>query len=678
MVSSADVRSAVTATASRRLTILRGGRWLTADCAAVGLTLDPGRGGCVTLRAGSGRWSLATEVVLELGGRTEHVTQARDPCPRLIVLEEGVERIGLRSLYRLYSLDGALRGEGMQELWATHAGGVFVAVGVRVAAAEPVEILRAELVVGTSASQRPLDDSSLASGEPGNEARVAWPWGRGRRNAGVRWDRTAPPFYERWPSYFDQWSLDPATFGWDRHPSGGYSPARTGFGLAWTRERLPASREADFRSLIWFGFGAPATSAELLTAHETPRPPRLEGASLRGYEELDGAFEIALDGDGVAVGVEPAAGPVRLRVSGLRPGERVDCDGPARVLHTSERGRTDDPLVAVTRHPLAPADEAVVTVDARREPVLLRLRRRPGLHVAYQRRDTARALSVHHPGDSELPVCRIELETLRLRDLRLPGAALPAVYDLPLFYARYLAKAPSHLASTLDEVDVVSDTAELVALRLVSSTPDGGVRSTYELSLPARDDGCVELAVETTLTGADRWSLPTFEFGDLFPEDTIDPDRWDYERLALLAGDELRSYVLRDPYPHLAAILHTPASALDAMIAAHGQPGFGPWEVDGPVGFVFYGSERGTIVGHAATQTPGASCVATLCEHWADLHLDVAFGDGVPVASEIGGGRSANVAELRASLSLLLVPREQGDLDASIEHATRRMRLAQP
>ena len=602
-------------------------------------------GGC--LRLGRGGASLRFELAARGTGGDGPVTlrQGGDPAPRLLPLEEGDGRLGLRAQATLYDEAGTVHGEALQDAWVTAEGELFLAVALRLVPPG------GHLVVHEAGLEVTLDGFDAVEGEGRSAllgrgaaaaALLAWPAGRGRRFDAIRWQATRPPFYERWPTLFDQWSLDPATYGWERQPgSGAVVEALPGGGhvvrLRWIAADVDARPQLDARALVWCGLGDPVRLRRLLEAHEEPLEPAVEGGRLRTYDELDGCYEVAA-GDGPSCAVtfppDPLERPLRVRVFGLGDGGGYRAEGAVTALLNSERGRTDDPLVWVRVPPEGAADEAVLRATARRDgPVRLALRRAEGLQAAYQRRDPERRLTVHHPADPARPIASLELAGPRLRDLRLPGADRPALHDLPLFWMRYLPKASAHLANRLVAAELRSSGPDEVVVRLESTVPGGRVRSTYELTFPYRP-AHVELRLRAELRGAAAWGLRTFEYADLFCEAGIDAARWDFTRLAFVGEAGTRVMDARDPYPGLEDRLALPASALDAFGAAHRLPDAGPWAFGGRAAIVLGGSPRGTLVVVAENGTPGTEHLATLCEHWADVHLDAAVPGQRPEASE--------------------------------------------
>jgi hypothetical protein len=287
---------------------------------------------------------------------------------------------------------------------------------------------------------------------------------------------------------------------------------------------------------------------------------------------------------------------------------------------------------------------------------------------------------VHHPADLERPIATIDLSSLHLVGLRIPGSVRPAVYDAPLFWMRYLPKAAAHIANVLNSFEVVETTPELIVVSIESQTPDALVRSRYRVEFPYHADH-VEVRIRAELEGAAAWGLPTFEFADIFPEDGIDPSRWEYDTIAFIAPDDVRIVDTRRPYPGLDERISFPVSVLEAMPAAHALPSCGPFAFSRTSAVVFGGSDRGTIVAVSTNDQPSrVEQMTTLCEHWADVHFDAAAVGARPVSSESSSPQP--VVEpvpdsLAAELSLRVHDPALLSFDDAVEAARLHVRSAE-
>jgi hypothetical protein len=625
---------------------LRPGRELEANAGELRATWQPRRGGQLSLV----RDGLAATFDVRISGTEDgepvELRQSFDVQPTLLPLEEGAERVGVRSLWSLVDDAGTGYGEALQDVFVTRHGEVFLALALRIATRAPLVVEHAALHVELEGVEQTAVDEPGLIARAGDLALLArWPAERARRYDTLQWQQAHSPFYERWPPLFDQWCLDPETYGWSRIAGAGGSigaaeNGRASARVAWIDGgRVAATPQLDLRGLVWLGLGPESDVRRLARAHEEPLAPTVEGGRLRSYDELDGAYEVAITGSdecAVEFPADPLARPLRVRVHGLAAHGGLEVGPEADIQLLSERGRPDDPLVWVEVPPHGRADEALVTLRARPDrPTRVALRTREGLHVAYQRRDPRRRLTIHHPADRERPMVTIDLASLHLVDLRLPGQLQPAIHDAPLFWMRYLPKAAAHLANRLTTFELVESSPELVVVQLESETPDGLVRSRYRIEVPYRAD-CAELRVRAELEGAAAWGLTSFEYADVFPENGIEPARWEYDRIAYVARDGVRVTHTRRPYPTLTEHVSFPINVLDVLPAVGQLPDAGSWVFGRHGAVVFGGSERGTIVAIASNPDPDRlEHVAMLCEHWADVHFDAAARATAPVPDAI-------------------------------------------
>ena len=650
---------------------------------------EPREGGRLTLRQAQLGASLDVRISGRAAGAPVELRQSLDVQPTLVPLEEGPERVGVRSLWSLVDEFGTDYGEAMQDVFVTRHGEIFLALAIRVATRAALVVDRAALYIELDGlDELDVEDAGLVARNCTEALLLTWPRGRGRRHDTLDWQQPHAPFYERWPPLFDQWSLDPATFGWERFHGSGASvgpveSGRASAALAWIdRGAVPASPQLDLRGLVWIGLGPEAQVRAAATAHEQPLEPLVVHGRLRCYDELDGAYEIVADSDDCTITFppDPLERPLRVRVFGLRADGGLEVEPEAELTLLSERGRTDDPLVWVDVDADRRADEALVTLKANAgRPTRVSLRGREGLHIAYQRRDPRRRLTVHHPADLDRPVATLDLASLHLTGLRLPGRVRPAIYDAPLFWMRYLPKTAAHIANRLRSFEIVEASPELIAVVIDSETPDRLVRSRYRVELPYTPDH-VEVRIRAELEGASSWGLPTFEFADIFPENGIDPDDWEYDRIAFVGAEDVRLVETRRPYPGLAERISFPVSVLEALPADHALPGCGPWTFMRTSAVVFGGSDRGTIVAVSTNDDPEhIQHMATLCGHWADVHFDAAAHGSRPVASEASARETAMEAPpvpdtLVAKLTLRIFDPQRVPFDEAV--ATARAEIS--
>jgi len=601
--------------------------------------------------------------------------QENDPRPKFIFLEEGPERIALRVLYSLYDDLGHYHGDGMQEVWIYRHGDIFLALGVRlvdqashsvlqdahieieqadrvksveVGASEPSILIGEELHTGAffPFGQALPGKYVILDGERGHMA-LHWASDRGRIYNPVFWVDHKAPFYEKWPSFFDQWSINQMeTMGWLNNRTSGLEVRGEEGGcklrFCWARKAGQAlGPRHDLRALLALSIGAGRDElVEVIRAHQEPISLSVEGGVCRCYDEQDGCYEIRKDAEEATV-VLPASWDerlVRLRFFNLI-GEgaiEVEVDGkPYQPQLISYGARTDDPLVPLLVESHGPADEALVVTCLRPDrEVKVVLREGEGMNASYQMRDDRRNLVIFGtydrvsplpPGEGPLSVGEViyrashdrERGTLefslrdgKARHIRGIGKRKPAIEELPLHWLYNCAASPFHYVNILKSFKLLKNGPDEVIFDYMSVNRSERVRSEYIVRVPYRKD-VLRLEIKAIFTVLVQWDLPTIEYLDIFPFNTLDPRRWFYEGVIYLSpkGDMMDIAIKDD------------------VRSWRGRR----WEFRGTCFFAMLPSERGNILMLIRNPKPeGIVSRAVLCCNWIDLHLDFVV-DEVPI-----------------------------------------------
>ena len=418
--------------------------------------------------------------------------------------------------FSLYDDQERLHGDALQETWITRHGEVFLAFGLRlVPPREGVTVTDALIhcTLGGLTEPARLDGSRLAGHGADGAALFGWPTGRGRRSDTLLWRSPRPPFYERWPPYFDQWSLAPDSFGWDRRRSGGDSrrSLATSCLPGCARRRSPHNRRWTCEGCSGAASARSSVSCSCWMRTNGRSRRVVERGSYRCYDELDGAFEVAAEEGGCELELPADAQerPVRIRVSGLTASRLCDrADGIrapdlGRDTHgRSARRRSVGRRCAGGRSRLR-SGRAARRSSPRGCP--------PGA-----RRVAARVPATRRPAASDgPPSARSRPRRLHDRSCRRTAPRLaPAGVG-----ASRAARSPAVLdAIPRQGLGPLGERARRgggarqrsrTGFRsiLQSTTPDGRVRSRYELEFPYVE-GQVEVRLRAELTGAEAWDLP--------------------------------------------------------------------------------------------------------------------------------------------------------------------------
>lgn len=592
---------------------------LEARAGSLAIRWDQARGGLATIAAHGP--AVALDAIASGTADNLRARQSHDPHPRVTVLEEGVGGVRVRSEFLLMRGKQTI-GEGLQEILLASSGTFTVATCLQAWGMRgPITRLGIDIRARSRTARQhrgcvvlhgPADLVTLDLRAAGERPVVAW-------------DSERPPFYARWPSRFDQFSLDPTTYGWEHQSGAGVHLGGADPQLNFYRA-APGLPSVDGRGIL-VGRVGPVFAEDL----ELPEAQITVQGAEPTYDQLDRAWHVQV----------PATAPVQVRANRFQgdapvsvrlhlthavPGLRVRGSHVSAQL-VSESGRTDDPLVPVDAPPSEAGEEVLLLANPAATDTHITVDFPPRLSTAYQRRDNDRRITIHDPDDRR-PLAWLSLRDLHLHDLRFPGASDIALHAMPLFWFRYLAKNPNHRANVLERAWTGSPN-DLPSIRIASESPDGRVRSTMTASFSVRS-GSLQVDVGAILEGASAWELPAFEFADLFPERFIHPSRWRTRRVLFLAAGTERVYRADDPYPELA--LDLPVPALDALGLAHAHPSYGPVDTRGPAVLAFDLDHASLLVRIEPPARAGLATVLTLCEHWADVHLDQAMGGADAIA----------------------------------------------
>ena len=628
------------------------GRFLKTEIGSVQAAFDREAGGalCFGEIGAERRISIGTRVRLDCTyskddgnyGQTVLLKQENDHAPRITFLEEGPERVALRVLYDLLDEAGHYHGDGLQEVWMYPEGDLFLTLGLRLVDQTAHTVVRdawfevradsgySEAIVGTETFSRiPLSkddgDQFFSFGRElpqkclilyrGQERflGVYWKNDVGRRPFQLDYGR--PPFYKKWPHLVDQWSVQPfEEQGWRLDPSAGLSLEQkkemTRIGVHWLRG---AEREIGPRMDL-IGLLALSLSDNVddlkrrIVHHQNPFRPEVSGGEFRYYEEVDGAYEvIKTDPNGVHIAFPPDAyeRTVRLKLFNLKG------DGAIKVFRNgvlvqpqlvSYGDRTDDPLVPVMVHPHGSADEAILSFKLQSDgPTEVTLEETEGIHAAYQMRDCLRTIIPWRSGNAGFGDLEFSLADGKARNIRKPGQKSEAVTEHPLYWFFGCAHSPFHYLNQLRGFSIIENGPDVVRFYYESANYGDRARSEYWVSIPYHRE-IFRMEVKSRFTALKQWDLPTIEFYDLFPFQTIDPSQWYYDYLLFIDGI----------HPTRKVLTKKPNLKMNVL------------DFWGRCFFAFMASDRGDILTLVKNPHPeDIPMRASLCGHWIDLHLDI-------------------------------------------------------
>ncbi|MCB0686745.1 MAG: hypothetical protein KDC53_09470, partial [Saprospiraceae bacterium] len=398
--------------------------------------LNNNEGGC--LQVVDGQWPSFSELthldmafkLTATSGAALEVHQSNDHSPRILFLEEGNDRLGIRVRFNLYDDQNIFHGHGMTEIWQHPDGQIFITAATmfeNVSAHSAVTDARILITTEDSRKEKlpgivdmtvPHQKVILLS--PNKESGVKgltlyWKTGQMDHNTYVYRSsfglKGAPSFF-RWPDYHRQ-AYTQRTIPDYINPEGEKAawppgrgaylsqvvPAPDGYELHWPIEdgnnptasfnaffRLAAIDEAEDGQTFVAG------EKELLKMEVSGGI--IHGGGL-GYNDQEGCYEIRKTGDNLAITIptDPLGRTAQIKVIGLtgHGGVEVKLDNQPVVPQLStDGGVADDPLVPIRDQPEGPANAALISVQLNDKPHTLTVKEVPGIQLVYQARDPRR------------------------------------------------------------------------------------------------------------------------------------------------------------------------------------------------------------------------------------------------------------------------------------------------
>ena len=617
----------------------REGRYLIGRIGALILSWDRHEGGRLTVA------QVVDGDPVEIGQFSTHARlqqadlhTAADADPRLIPVEAGPHRLVLRAVQRLWDADGNHLGDAMQETWAwadgsvylntmlrlVHPGrgGALVAAGAQFAFADGWR-------TGNGPGHRLVHDSGLRVEACcyGNGELWAHPVGVDQpvpADASAAWEPVkngAPPFYRYWGPYFDQWGGTP-----------GWSSVRLADGpvlqAAWVEDhQQPRQSMEGFQGLLAIlGAGDDETLDRKVRSFQQPLWPTVEGGKVLYYNPMEGTTVIRQTAANVRVRFAADAEERQVRLNFRRERSqmavRVSGDDPAVALALTDGGVADDPngpnlLRPDDRHGPILTDgdrlpeEALTTVSlAADQEVAVELASAPGIWIASQRWDERQNLLLYSTAQSHGSLGALCLRDLKMRDLRIPGAADPLMARLPLYWFKANARSAHHCLNQPISIDLIDNGPEAVAFRVVAQNPAATARSEIDVTIPFLPDR-LRLDLRCRFTALETWDLGEVQYCNFFPEEQRHPEEWASDRVLVLAEDGQRMRI-----DHRAG----GASRL--------QSGKIFQQYEGKLFVALYGGSKGSILALSRPQAiPGATLEYALCGSWLDNHLSLTSGN---------------------------------------------------
>ncbi|MCG3180248.1 MAG: hypothetical protein BIFFINMI_02606 [Phycisphaerae bacterium] len=453
---------------------------------------DRHRGGVVTIRAAGVSASpvtVAARVRVRAAGRDLLLRQEDDPDPRLIVCEQGPERLWMRVMWSLVGPDGAYHGDGLSETILYADGEVRLAFGLRLVgtAHDAVTDAWVETGLGGAATGGQVGLRTPAALDAGKARSYAFkrqlkhryvvvagakggvafgfysldgaPTDQLGTGKGIYWSAAGDraPWYDTWGHLYGQWN---GHSGWGAFDSGRIvvtpgepgSLKQPGRGVTlqwkWLHEaNEPTGEVFGLRAMLglFFGKSADAAVARVKAFQNPVLPTRCENAEFRCYDVVEGTLLFRTAGMARMVFSKARGGRrVRLRLFGMPGPDTLGCeiDGqPVIAQHLQLGGQTDDPYGPNLARPgdrfmpqigqvARPVSETVLTAAlSRSAATTVDLGWLGPAVLAYVKWDDREVYGVHPRRLDGGPAMLFSPRTLCLHDVRAGEECWPRVND---------------------------------------------------------------------------------------------------------------------------------------------------------------------------------------------------------------------------------------------------------
>jgi len=575
----------------------RAGACLAGKIGAVRASWDRHHGGVQTVRTtrGIGPLRIATRLRVTKAGRSMLLRQEADPDPRLIICEEGPERIALRTMYSLVDPAGRYHGDGLTDTIIYADGQVQLVFALRLVdstAHDEVTDAWTEVEAGGdipavhlgTGNARVLKADDLAAvrsyrlgrGLPGRsvvlEGRrgaAAFGWygddGKETYNLGGvgLWHgpRDRAPYYHTWGHLYGQWV---GAAGWAAHQTGclAVGAGDSGTALRWhwlCGASEPCGEKFGLKAIISLFFAGDVGAAKQRVASlQRPVVPRASGSELHCLDVVEDVLLYRKTEKEMRLAFPPdrERRRARVRVFGLEGSGPVVVEANGRRLSPqllSLGGMTDDPYGPNLARPGDRFTPIIgdlgrgpyhavfsVPLSGRRKTVVT-VREVPGVSLAYAKWDDRQTYVIRSSALPHAPLAAFSTRTVCLHDLRGAAGREPALIRVPLYWYPTNVQTRGECTNELRRLKASTDDPAALSLEATSTDPNGRARSTVRVDIPAPDRAVVVRA-RARLRILKPLDLCAVQYLNTFPTNSWQPEDWPDDWVVLLTADGRRVY----------------------------------------------------------------------------------------------------------------------------------------
>ncbi len=560
----------------------RAGACLVGSIGKLSASWDRHRGGVQTITAahrGAAPITIASRLKVIKEDKSILIRQEADPDPRLIICEEGPERIALRVMYSLIDEAGTYHGDGLTEttLWAN--GEVQLAFGLRLVDALAHDRVRDAWIEATmqgklagaqfgtrahnhlsAAELQTAQSFRFRQGLPGRyiilerqREALAFSWysadGRPEDELGGvgLWHgpRVRSPYYDTWGHLYGQWR---SLSGWAVHKSSRLTMETDGgatrLGWHWLHGAdEPCGGTFALRALLGLFFDTRAEHVrQRIKAFQKPLLPKCEGAQFRCLDVLENVLLYKKTDEVVKLTFPRDAlkRTVHVRIFDLegKGGVMVKSGGREVLPHLlSLGGITDDPYAPNLARPgdrfvpiignldKGPTEVVFSVKLSSQKRTVASFREGPGIHLAYLKWDDREIYVIRASKMGEGALAAFSTRTLALHDLCKPGEQKPALVRVPFYWYPMNVYTRGHCLNELESLKVSRNGPEKLAFEIVSTNPNRRARSTFRIEIPSPDKATTVRAL-AQLEVLDRLDVEEMQYLNSFSSDSWQPRDW--------------------------------------------------------------------------------------------------------------------------------------------------------
>lgn len=638
---------------------------------------------------------VALRLLLQADGREVVCSQAYDPSPRLLIIDQGPDRVAARAFFTVAEEDGTVWGSGTMDFYVYNGklfltpslhleynnGGVSI---IEAALDADAPGTGAELIVNGSklipADETrfvpfggPDDGFNMTVSNPGYDAcKIGW-----IRNTVPSWlylrevdeNPETDELYEKWPLWITQRGQP---LSWLASDNAGlvarYSPdGLDDLSFRWVHDDTVAIAEGGFKALngtmaLFMGEDIRVTEG-LWQKHRSPVKPKVQTGDFRYYNEIEGIYEIDSQGGDVDVVFENLDNRydneifVRLwNLNGSGGYEARALNNTISVALYNDGDIVEDPMVPMRKYASGPARFAGIALHiGRGSRQRLTFKKSPGIQLTYQMYSPDETYEAWSDVSADIPLFRLHSRLCALYDAAMPGAERTAFVKLPLYWLKNGINRNTFM-NQLRGLEIEQNGPDALSFTVGAVNITGQGHSVYTVSVPY-DPFRLVLDIDAAFKAYDdgvRWT--SLEYCDLYPFDSVYRREFHYDNVVYLTSEGAFDRVGTGAW---SGAFKTVEESLrlgyySEVTKREGPGAKVPDSADGLVWMVGDNPERGNIIYRrgAWESHEGSRSVFALCNAWVDIHNTIvnrpatAAPEHIAYTIEVFGGKIPSVERL--------------------------------